>query len=322
MSGITIWPASRLGPQLHCNAVAPARMYFERPRMRTQWERHFVYNQPDGGCYTANLEYGPYGPTSAYLETVWLCEPRAVRDRRAYILTPEPEARVAVIDGPADVEAVLEQYRYPRSGEFNYPAMLADGIAAVYLTERAARGAPSMWYWMCAQTLWLRWAFAGEPYELASPLVIPQEPERTVTHPYYFYGMPGAYRDWWFVTGPVDTLGRATLEWLHDCVDTAGHNPQYFDGNRERFYAGVATLLGAITEHNFPDGRGGLLPTGPALVPALVAAPPIGPHGVEVFLGAVLKAWWWGATTERLMRPVLPAPPAEVAALELVGAPA
>lgn len=289
--------------------------------MRTPWDEHFIANLPSiGGFYTSHLRTGPFGLTSAFLEAAWALEPRLIRDRQAYMMVPEPDADVLVIDSMDDVARVLTRYRYPTSGEIDYPAMLADGIAGVHLTERGARANPAMWYWTHESSLWLRWCFNAEPQELASTLVVSQEPERAVRPPYAFHGMAGHFRPWWFVTGPVDTLGNAELQWLHASVKELARDPQHLTRYRLQFYAGMATLIGSVHEHNFPDGRGGLLPTGPALVSALRAAPPIGPQGRAGFVQAVLLSWWLGGSSERLQRPVLPHPPVAVPTLAAIGA--
>ena len=169
------WSGSALDDQLH---ISPARVLipeaFPVPVAPTRERRAIA--KPNGGLWTSTLRPGP---SSAWVE--W-CRDEQFDDPDAltwHVLTPDPAARILVIDSLADLIVTTARYPLPLAWdrercEIDFVAVAADGFAAVHLTERGNAECHSVSYpvppgistlalntWDCESTAWLRWAFAA-----------------------------------------------------------------------------------------------------------------------------------------------------------------
>lgn len=134
-----------------------------------------------------NIEINPTKPapgtgfwTSTWLEkqqsSAWIpwctrTSPRRIENKYWFVLNPAPNARVATINGLANLERLLHTYRRVFTGrrayltEFGYLDFerLAQNFDAIHLTAQGQRETrltiPNLYGWDVESTLWLRWCF-------------------------------------------------------------------------------------------------------------------------------------------------------------------
>ncbi len=179
----TIWPAARLGQPLHANYERPHPRFFVQPSMTRRDHRRLaasllvggrrdnqrLLNQPAaGGLWSFAL--GSAVSPELFVAIFRRTCPELYLHRDFWLLTPEPDTQVVVIDGPDDLAAALDRWPYVTEGargdraEIDYCAVLADGFAGVHLTKAGYdAGLPLMRAWEPDATCWLRWAFVGPP---------------------------------------------------------------------------------------------------------------------------------------------------------------
>ena len=90
------------------------------------------------------------------------------RSNAQWLLTPETDARLLVVDTFADLMALVERYSAVKTGyeavyTLDFVAMAQDGYAGLNLTDEgqwATRHTdPNLNGWDCESTVWFRWAF-------------------------------------------------------------------------------------------------------------------------------------------------------------------
>jgi len=130
-----------------------------------------VIHKPEGGLWTST--YNPvYG--SAWVQ--WcLQEEFDGPEFDCYLLTPEQDLPILVIDSYAELVSALQQFGYvdDRFGNIGHPDMwrtfdwpkIGQRFAAVHLTEKGNgevhHSFPiSLYGWDCESTCWLKWSFA------------------------------------------------------------------------------------------------------------------------------------------------------------------
>lgn len=170
-----LWPASRLGAQLHIGAEELTAAGFGPPRMTGgSWERR-KWSQPLGGLWTSTYYDGPEGSTSALVEAARKLLPAWLKRGAWSLLTPDPDALVLVIDTGEAMKKIMAHFRYQGTPEIDFVAVERAGIAGVHLTARAASGRIDaalirfVATWGCESTVWLRWVFPDPPVAIAVP---------------------------------------------------------------------------------------------------------------------------------------------------------
>lgn len=127
----------------------------------------------------------PYGGlwTSTYIDNSsgwvdWCLNEQLdwVENRRWFLLVPDPNARIFVVNDIDDMDILFERYQdrldYPSMSSINFEAMSED-YDAMTVTEdgqwKTRMTFPKNLYgWDCESTCWFRWAFASvEEIEMA-----------------------------------------------------------------------------------------------------------------------------------------------------------
>lgn len=136
---------------------------------------HGIILKPRGGLWTSS--YDAETRMSEWLAWCYDNMP-GWANRRAWVLTPAPDARVYTINGVADLKHLCARYateelmrlrqlnRFPAIAEMYPPldfASVATDYDAIHLTSggeaRTRLSTPSLYGWDCESTVWLRWAF-------------------------------------------------------------------------------------------------------------------------------------------------------------------
>lgn len=132
-------------------------------------EREPAFFKPHGGMWTSPYE-GEYG--SAWCQWCLSEEFRIDREKpdfHLWLLEPDPEKRVYLIDSYEDLEALIDLY--PSGPAFqglsrewpNWKGVSED-FDAIHLTEKGQWATRlttpySLYGWDCESTLWFRWGF-------------------------------------------------------------------------------------------------------------------------------------------------------------------
>ncbi len=152
-----------MDPQLYLHTTAPDPQRVRPVENHGGWRP----DQPRGGLWTSTY-LGPQRG-SAFVRSSLM--PRGTAG--AWLLEPEPGARVATIDCRADLDSLGARYGWvSQSGWLESTpdfASLARFFDAVHLTERGARaccsrGGRGLESWGLESTLWFRWAFVNVSY--------------------------------------------------------------------------------------------------------------------------------------------------------------
>jgi len=158
----------------------------DRARFLAIQDRPFgaLGNKPEGGLWTSTLVQPETGASSAWVAAATEMNLHGDRDV-LWVATPDPGARIAVVDSIVDLVAV--QAIYPRSmhREFARPGIdfyqaAQDGLDAIHLTEAGQYATRythplDLYGWDCECTLWLRWAFTSTAQHLG-PVIRPPRP--------------------------------------------------------------------------------------------------------------------------------------------------
>jgi hypothetical protein len=282
-AGCTVWPARRLGTQLHLgpHEPVPARCQPIAQTPPRGYDRlgYVGYNQPTGGLYTASLLPGP---TSAYHAHVTRGILTFAASARWWTLEPPAGAWLLVLAGPAAYRAALARFRHGRTAELDFVAIRDAGFAGVHLPQGAVAGLRRpLHHWAHEQTLWLAWAFPAPAVEIpppARPEPAPEPPPAPwepggvqLAWPYQYHRLPPPYAQFWFITGrPLSAAEQATLQQedrrlqrLRRRTSLASQNA-YVEGHLRLF------VDYHIADHNLPllrplDLSLRLTPAGPAL---------------------------------------------------------
>ena len=170
LASLNVTTGAELGTQVHVghkDGDLTAEGFNPLGRRRPWWK-------PDGGLWTAQWDETYGGGWAQWC----IAEEYGVGSDRSWphvwLLTPDPEARILVIDTYEDLERVFE--RWPDRHEDiswreGYPAWLeiAEEFDGVFVTEdgqwRTRLTHPlSLYGWDCESTLWLRWCFERVEY--------------------------------------------------------------------------------------------------------------------------------------------------------------
>ncbi len=293
-----IWPADRIGPQLHIGSSTLSPLRFRKVRMDGGDLENRRKNLPVGGLFTATLADGPDGPTSAFMELIR----EAARNRSTeglsrtvgvtwWRLAPDPTAAILAIESLDAFSRITRLYPYLGGTEMDAEAIARDGFAGVHLTATAAAAAAAARHegletWQeSEQTHWVTWAFVGAPERLDPPAwaldaqaregeiargLAPEcagaPPPKPGTHRYW---LGGGYAGQWFDARPLSARGRASAR------DIVGRDNE---GKTTRMQAAAwATILeDIVVAHNLEGPDGGPLA--------------LGKGGAEWFQAALLRA--------------------------------
>jgi len=182
-----MWPADRIGDQLHIGAARLRRATFIPARNHDDP----ASTKPQGGMWTATLRDGP---RSAFTD-------RVRGDGLWWVLEPAPRARILIINIPADWEAIVARFSRTDGQGPDFERIAAYGVAGVHLTECGARDVPALAEWEGESTVWLRWAFVLDP-----PICIPRGPRRIPKRA----DLTGPYRGAWIIWNePTDAYVAA-----------------------------------------------------------------------------------------------------------------
>jgi len=179
--------ADRIGAQLHVGAMRLSRATFVPMRNHDDP----AVTKPHGGMWSATLQPGP---RSSFTDIVrgnglW------------WVVEPDPEARILIVDSPRDWQFLIRYYRRPDGPGPDYERLAADGFVGVHLTDRGVRDETGSKNWEHESTVWLRWAFLIDP-----AVSIPRGPRRMANREY----LPAPYQDIWVVwTEPSDAVVMA-----------------------------------------------------------------------------------------------------------------
>jgi len=128
-----------------------------------------IFVKPLGGMWTSTwLEEIQGSDWVEWCRSETFGDPNVLR---WHLLTPSPDARIAVIDSVSDLLALLHQYpreMHPLLSSFagrylDYERMTVD-FDAIHLTARGQRHThlsiqADLYGWDCECTLWFRWCF-------------------------------------------------------------------------------------------------------------------------------------------------------------------
>lgn len=125
-----------------------------------------VFVKPKGGLWTSTWLGEP--KVSGWAE--WCrSESFSIGDSRVWLLTPKADARIANVDGMADLKALLLRYplhlgkaydHFFQPLDFERMAQDYDGMHLTDEGQWATRlTQPSLYGWDCESTCWFQWAF-------------------------------------------------------------------------------------------------------------------------------------------------------------------
>lgn len=149
--------------QLHVSPVAITELVSRVPPVEN---RHFI--KPKWGLWTST--YDAERHTSAWVDWCLAEEFGDVTAGSWFVLTPDPSARVFVIDGLAALEHLTDNYPEPGTEAYTRRFFacldferLAQEYDAIHMTEAgqwATRySTPNLNGWDVECTLWFRWCF-------------------------------------------------------------------------------------------------------------------------------------------------------------------
>ena len=149
--------------QLH---VSPAVVNLQ-PLVAPVENRHFI--KPKWGFWTST--YDAERQSSAWVDWCLAEEFGDVTAGSWFVLTPDPRARVYVIDGLVDLQHLIKNYPQPGAEAYMrfYACLdferLAQEYDAIHLTERGQwatrHSTPNLNGWDVECTLWFRWCFTS-----------------------------------------------------------------------------------------------------------------------------------------------------------------
>lgn len=157
---------ANLGPQIHAGKQPTAKGFIPATDGSATSSRF----KPNGGLWTSTLIDG----TTGWVDWCRGEDFGGVDAHAWWQVTPEPDARVLVIDGERDLRAVAEAF--PRDTGYvgipyipertvSFEAMIAAGYAGLRVTHeghwetRYLHGVLNTYSWDCESTVWLSWCF-------------------------------------------------------------------------------------------------------------------------------------------------------------------
>lgn len=153
---------SDVGTQVFIGPTRPDPERFDEPTNRDD-----LSIKPAGGLWTSTLRDDG---GCAWLDWCRANDWGPADDDHIYVLEPEPNARVIVIDGVDDMRSAQDTFArvdlHPAISR-SFAALdyeeIAETYDAVHVTDQGQRetrfSRPGLYGWDCESTVWLRWAF-------------------------------------------------------------------------------------------------------------------------------------------------------------------